>query len=74
MSRETFPLPKLQSKLHEIALSVHQGVGFSVLRGLDPSKYTPLDNVLLYLGVTSYIAEQRGAQNYDGRMICEPVL
>jgi hypothetical protein len=40
-----------------------------VLRGLQPDKYSSLDNMLLYLGVTSYIAEKRGMQDYDGRMI-----
>lgn len=40
-----------------------------MLRGLQPDKYSNLDNILLYLGVTSYIAERRGMQDFDGRMI-----
>jgi hypothetical protein len=40
-----------------------------VLRGLQPDKYSNFDNILLYLGVTSYIAERRGMQDFDGRMI-----
>ncbi len=42
-----------------------------VLRGLEPDKYSNFDNILLYLGVTSYIAEKRGMQDFDGRMIRE---
>lgn len=42
-----------------------------VLRGLQPDKYSNFDNILLYLGVTSYIAEKRGMQDFDGRMIRE---
>ena len=42
-----------------------------VLRGLNPDKYSNFDNILLYLGVTSYIAERRGMQDFDGRMIRE---
>jgi hypothetical protein len=45
-----------------------------VLRGLQPGKYSNLDNILLYLGVTSYIAEKRGMQDFDGRMIRELAL
>lgn len=40
-----------------------------VLRGLQPEKYSIKDNMLLYLGITSYIAETRGMQDFDGRMI-----
>jgi hypothetical protein len=71
VSQETFPLPKLRAKLGAIANDLHNGIGFTVLRGLDPAKYTALDNVLLYLGVTSYIAEKRGCQDSSGNMISE---
>lgn len=69
VSQSTFPLPTLGPKLEEISNIIHSGRGFVVLRGLDPDKYSSTDNILLYLGVTSYIAEQRGMQDFDGRMI-----
>ena len=56
-------------RLHEVAKTIHYGRGFVVLRGLQPDKYSNFDNILLYLGVTSYIAETRGMQDFDGRMI-----
>jgi hypothetical protein len=65
----TFPLPNLYYRLIEASEIIHNGRGFVVLRGLDPDKYTSFDNILLYLGVTSYIAEKRGMQDFDGRMI-----
>lgn len=71
VSTETFPLPNLSSKLLDVAGRLHFGIGFAILRGLEPKKYSPPDNVLLYLGITSYIAEIRGCQDYDGRMIGE---
>jgi len=40
-----------------------------VLRGLDPRRYSALDNIIIYLGICSYIAEIRGCQDYDGRML-----
>lgn len=71
MSNETFPLPKLGPKLFEVSKTLHFGIGFAVIRGLNPKDYSPLDNILLYLGITSYIAEIRGVQDYDGRMLGE---
>ncbi|KAK1826342.1 hypothetical protein QBC39DRAFT_397708 [Podospora conica] len=65
----TFPLPTLGSRLREVAVNVHLGTGFNVIRGLNPVDFSPLDNILIYLGITSYIAEVRGCQDYDGRMI-----
>ncbi|KXX78006.1 hypothetical protein MMYC01_201723 [Madurella mycetomatis] len=66
---ETFPLPNMASRLGRVSEIIHDGRGFVVLRGLQPDKYTMYDNILLYLGVTSYIAEKRGMQDFDGRMI-----
>jgi hypothetical protein len=65
----TFPLPILGPRLNEISKIIHEGRGFAVLRGLEPDRYSSMDNILLYLGVTSYIAETRGMQDFDGRMI-----
>lgn len=69
VTKSTFPLPHLGPKLSSISDIIHHGHGFVVLRGLEPDKYSSMDNILLYLGVTSYIAETRGMQDFDGRMI-----
>jgi hypothetical protein len=71
VSRETFPLPNLVNKLEEVALEIHDGIGFTILRGLEPRRYSALDNVLIYLGVTSCIAPIRGVQNSSGNMLSE---
>jgi hypothetical protein len=71
VSPDTFPLPNLSTRLIEASETVHDGRGFVVLRGLQPIKYSNFDNILLYLGVTSHIAEKRGMQDFDGRMIRE---
>lgn len=68
-SRETFPLPTLSTKLENLALQLHFGSGFIILRGLDPNKYSSADNLLIYLGITSFIAEERGRQDSDGNML-----
>lgn len=41
----------------------NNGRGFFILRGLDPKKYDPTDNVIIYVGVSCYVAERRGTQD-----------
>lgn len=60
VSRETFPLPHLGPRLERIARNLHFGSGFTVLRGLDTRSSNPEDNLLVYLGISSYIGPQRG--------------
>ncbi|CAM5999988.1 unnamed protein product [Sphagnum balticum] len=69
VSQETFPLPSLRTKLRSAAEEVHEGKGLVILRGLDPSKHTPMENAILFLGMSSYIAEQQGVQDKFGNMI-----
>lgn len=69
VNKATFPLPTLGSDLENLSSCVHEGRGFFVLRGLDPILFSKEDNVVLYLGVSSYIAERRGRQNQDGMML-----
>lgn len=69
VNQTTFPLPNLAPRLHEVARTIHFGRGFVILRGLNPDKYSDMDNLYLYLGITSYIAETRGRQDFDGRML-----
>ncbi len=69
VSQSTFPLPNLGVKLEEISRTLHTGRGFVVLRGLDPSRYTAWENAIVYLGVTSHIAEKRGCQDRFGNML-----
>lgn len=67
--RDNFPLPTTQHLLADITTDIHYGRGFSILRGLDPSRYTAEDNMLLFLGISSYIGNRRGRQGQDGEMI-----
>ncbi|KAL1842469.1 hypothetical protein VTJ49DRAFT_5206 [Mycothermus thermophilus] len=69
VSPETFPLSTLGPKLRGLALEIHRGRGFAVIRGLDPDEFSPEDNVLIFLGVSSYIGELRGRQDEHGSML-----
>jgi len=64
-----FPLPTLGPKLKVLSQDIHYGKGFGVIRGLDPASYSVEDLTLIYLGVQSYIAEQRGRQDKRGNML-----
>lgn len=71
MEPSNFPLPTLGPKLLALSHDVHSGKGFCVIRGLNPAAYTVEDLTLVYLGVQSYIAEQRGRQDKRGNMLGE---
>lgn len=71
IDRANFPLATLGSKLSELAREVHRGRGFVNIRGLCPGDYSSEDNVILFLGLSSYIGEKRGRQNEDREMLSE---
>lgn len=43
-----------------------------MIRGLDPDEFTPEENILVFLGISSYIGVQRGRQDEDGNMLSKP--
>lgn len=66
---DKFPLPNLRGKLQHLAEDLHNGNGFFVLRGLEPTCYSVEDITIIFLGIQSYIAEQRLRQDSRGNMI-----
>lgn len=78
VSCETFPLPQLSAELDKVCTRVYEGIGFAVVRGLDPEQYTPEDFAVVYLGISSYVAERRGRQDQRGSMLsrslCTPTI
>jgi hypothetical protein len=66
---QNFPLPTLKHQLQGLCIEVHSGRGFCVIRGLDPKLYSPADNLIIFLGLTSYIAERRGRQDQNGNIL-----
>ncbi|KAF2854731.1 Clavaminate synthase-like protein [Plenodomus tracheiphilus IPT5] len=69
VNQDTFPLPKLHSKLREISNEIHNGFGFKVVRGLPVSTHSREDIFAIYGGIASHIAPIRGRQDhqYDGK-------
>ncbi|KAH8910666.1 TfdA family taurine catabolism dioxygenase TauD [Coniochaeta sp. PMI_546] len=64
-----FPLFNLGAKLNELSNDVYNGRGFCVIRGIDPGAYALEDLTLVYLGIQSHIADQRGRQDKRGNML-----
>jgi hypothetical protein len=69
ISQELFPLPTLSSKLKDLAKVLTNGVGFFLIRGLDPKQYSSEVNLIMYLGISSYIGDKRGRQDERGNML-----
>lgn len=56
----TFPLSiELGNRLRAVSHSLHKGLGFAVLRGLNPKKYSDEDNLIMYAGIVSWIGRER---------------
>lgn len=66
VSRGTFPLPLLSKKMEAICRDVYDGRGFGILRGLEPDLWSVEDITVIYLGISSYVAEKRGKQDQRG--------
>ncbi|KAH6621609.1 hypothetical protein B0J18DRAFT_445394 [Chaetomium sp. MPI-SDFR-AT-0129] len=66
---DTFPLPTLGPKLRQVAVDIHMGRGFAVVRGIEPDDFSPEENVIIFLGISSYIGARRGRQDEDGNML-----
>ncbi|OTB14990.1 hypothetical protein K445DRAFT_12270 [Daldinia sp. EC12] len=69
VSRALFPLPTLGTHLDKLCEDVYSGRGFVIVRGLDPDAFSNEDMTIIYLGVSSYIAERRGKQDHRGSML-----
>ncbi|GAP84013.1 putative taurine catabolism dioxygenase [Rosellinia necatrix] len=66
ISPQNFVLPTLGPKLRALSRRVHEGEGFFVMRGLKPWNYKRLENTIVFTGIASHIANQRGVQCADG--------
>ncbi|KAH7014774.1 hypothetical protein EDB80DRAFT_747964 [Ilyonectria destructans] len=64
-----FQLPTLGPQLRILRQDIYNGKGFGVIRGLCPQRYSVEDLTILYLGLQSYIANQRGRQDEKGNML-----
>jgi len=69
ISSQNFPLPTLGPVLLELSQELHQGRGFFVLRTIPVNSYSKEDNILIYAGISSYVAGTRGVQDKNGGVL-----
>lgn len=69
VGRDNFELPSLGKKLLQLSLDIHEGRGFSTIRGLNPADFSVEDLTLAYMGVSAHIADMRGRQDRKGNML-----
>lgn len=71
VSQCTFPLPCLGDRLISMAEELHESKGYCFVRGLNLQGLSCEDATIIYLGISSYIGEQRAMQDKDGNMLGE---
>ncbi|KAK0718698.1 hypothetical protein B0T21DRAFT_338425 [Apiosordaria backusii] len=75
LSRDTFPLSKeLSERLRRVSQDCYNGRGFSLIRGISPDRFTDEENVLIFGGISSYIAPTRGFQDVHRELVTCHVL
>lgn len=55
----------LRKSLRGVSDQCYRGRGFTVIQGLDPTKYSPEFNVVIYAGITAHVAPQHGFLDKD---------
>ncbi|KAI1769913.1 Clavaminate synthase-like protein [Hypoxylon cercidicola] len=75
ISPENFVLPQnLKSSLRGVSNQCYHGRGFTVVQGLDTTKYSPELNVVLYAGIAAHVAPQHGFLDKDRqKVLCHVV-
>ncbi|KAK3366716.1 hypothetical protein B0T24DRAFT_669195 [Lasiosphaeria ovina] len=68
LTSSTFELPtEFSLRLRKLSDQLYRGVGFQIIHGLDPTKYTPRQKMIMYAGVTAHICPQRGSVDVAGK-------
>ncbi|KAJ2891453.1 TfdA family Taurine catabolism dioxygenase TauD [Zalerion maritima] len=64
-----FVLPTLGPKLRGMSKEIYAGLGFVLIRGLDVKKYQVEQLTIMYMGMQSHIASERGRQDVVGNIL-----
>ncbi|KAK6504434.1 hypothetical protein TWF506_002633 [Arthrobotrys conoides] len=63
VSAETFPISdSLKAKMKQTVSNLYDRRGFAVVRGLDSSRYTPMERAIIFMGLSSYVGGKLGMQ------------
>ncbi len=65
---ESFPLPRLGSRLAQVADELLEGRGFVLMRGMPVERYSREEIAIAYMGIGSYFGRPR-SQNAKGHLL-----
>lgn len=68
ISKDNFLCPELDNRLKQLKYELIEGRGFSIIRGLDVSRYTRKEMATMFMGLGSYIGSPR-SQNASGHLL-----
>jgi len=75
LSASTFELPSsFSQRLRALSDQLYNGVGFQIIHGLDPSKYTPKQRIIVYAGISAHICPQRGFVDTKGKGVIAHIV
>ncbi|KIH92036.1 taurine catabolism dioxygenase family protein [Sporothrix brasiliensis 5110] len=63
------PPANIRDALFAASNSLHNATGVCIVKGLNPSLYSDSDNLLLFLGLASFIGDKHGIQDKKGNVI-----
>ena len=64
LSPATFKLdPSIEDHLRDAAKTLYDGVGFVLIKGINPQRYSAKENMIVQAGLSSYFGDLRG---YNG--------
>ncbi|KAJ3510436.1 hypothetical protein NLJ89_g4677 [Agrocybe chaxingu] len=69
VGKDTFPLPTLAPKLHELCKELYSGRGFFVLRTIPIDNYSRKELAIIYAGISSHVGSGRGKQDGTGAVL-----
>lgn len=70
LSISTFKLPsEFSQRLRNLSDQLYKDVGFQLIHGLDPTKYTSKQKIIVYAGVTAHVCPQRGYVDVFGKSV-----
>lgn len=62
-----FPLTAgFRLKLRKLLAAIYGNHQFMILCGLEPNRYTDIENVIIHTGISSHIGSQRGLTGHEG--------
>lgn len=63
-----FPLPRLETKLKALQKQLIHGIGFGLIKGLDPDQYSSQQLALMFFGLGAHLGHAR-SQNAKGHVL-----